>query len=141
MDVLLLIPMVIVLVVLFFYLGWMFNSKIGKKSIASAEERAKQIISEAQKESNNTKREKLLEVKDEWYKKKVEFDTEINQKRQKIGNLEKQLNTREENIEKKFDLVIKKEKELIGAAMCVGIAVIGLFGPATNRLGLEQLNA
>jgi ribonuclease Y len=89
----------------------MFNSKIGKKSIASAEERAKQIISEAQKESNNTKREKLLEVKDEWYKKKVEFDTEINQKRQKIGNLEKQLNTREENIEKKFDLVIKKEKE------------------------------
>jgi len=29
----------------------------------------------------------------------------------------------------------------IGAAMCVGIAVIGLFGPATNRLGLEQLNA
>ncbi|MGA7720793.1 MAG: ribonuclease Y [Ignavibacteriaceae bacterium] len=111
MDVLLLIPMVIVLVVLFFYLGWMFNSKIGKKSIASAEERAKQIISEAQKESNNTKREKLLEVKDEWYKKKVEFDTEINQKRQKIGNLEKQLNTREENIEKKFDLVIKKEKE------------------------------
>jgi len=111
MDVLLLIPMVIVLVVLFFYLGWMFNSKIGKKSIASAEERAKQIISEAQKESNNTKREKLLEVKDEWYKKKVEFDTEINQKRQKIGNLEKQLNTREENIEKKFDLIIKKEKE------------------------------
>jgi ribonuclease Y len=103
--------MVIVLVVLFFYLGWLFNSKIGKKSIASAEERAKQIISEAQKESNNTKREKLLEVKDEWYKKKVEFDTEINQKRQKIGNLEKQLNTREENIEKKFDLVIKKEKE------------------------------
>jgi ribonuclease Y len=89
----------------------MFNSKIGKKSIASAEERAKQIISEAQKESNNTKREKLLEVKDEWYKKKVEFDTEINQKRQKIGNLEKQLNTREENIEKKFDLIIKKEKE------------------------------
>ena len=111
MDVLLLIPMVIVLVVLFFYLGWMFNSKIGKKSIASAEERAKQIISEAQKESNNTKREKLLEVKDEWYKKKVEFDTEINQKRQKIGNLEKQLNTREENIEKNFDLIIKKEKE------------------------------
>ena len=111
MDVLLLIPMVIVLVVLFFYLGWMFNSRIGKKSLVSAEERAKQVISEAQKEANNIKREKLLEVKDEWYKKKVEFDIEVNQKRQKIGNLEKQLNVREENIEKKFDLVIKKEKD------------------------------
>ncbi len=111
MDVLILIPMVIVLVVLFFYLGWLFNSKIGKKSIIASEEKAKQIVSEAQKESINIKREKLLEVKDEWYKKKVEFDNEINQKRQKITNLEKQLNTREENIEKKFDLVIKKEKE------------------------------
>ena len=111
MDVIILIPMVIVLVVLFFYLGWLFNSKIGKKSLVSADEKAKQIITEAQKEANNIKREKLLEVKDEWYKKKVEFDNEVNQKRQKIGNLEKQLNNREENIERKFDLVIKKERE------------------------------
>ena len=111
MDVIVLIPMVIVLVVLFFYLGWLFNSKIGKKSLVSADEKAKQIITEAQKEANNIKREKLLEVKDEWYKKKVEFDNEVNQKRQKINNLEKQLNNREENIEKKFDLVIKKERD------------------------------
>ncbi|HKJ80740.1 MAG TPA: ribonuclease Y [Ignavibacteriaceae bacterium] len=112
LDILILIPMAVVLVVLFFYLGWMFNSKIGKKSLLSAEEKANQIIADAQKEANNTKREKLLEVKDEWYKKKVEFDNEVNQKRQKISNLEKQLGIREENIEKKFDLVIKKEKEI-----------------------------
>jgi ribonuclease Y len=111
MDPLLLIPMVIFLVVIFFYLGWLINSKIGKKSIVSSEERAKQIISDAQKEANNIKREKLLEVKDEWYKKKIEFDTEVNQKRQKIGTIEKQLTVREENIEKKFDLVIKKERD------------------------------
>jgi ribonuclease Y len=111
MDSILLIAMAIVLVVVFFYLGWMFNSKVGKKSITSAEERAKQIISDSQKESNNLKREKLLEVKDEWYKKKTEFDSEVQQKRQKISNLEKQLAAREENIEKKFELVIKKERE------------------------------
>jgi ribonucrease Y len=111
MDVLLLIPMVIVLVVIFFYFGWWFNSRIGKKSLVSAEDRAKQVVEDAQKEANNLKREKLLEVKDEWYKKKVEFDNEINQKRQKLSHLEKQLITREENIEKKFDIVIKKEKE------------------------------
>jgi ribonuclease Y len=140
MDVLLLIPMVIVLVVLFFYLGWMFNSKIGKKSIASAEERAKQIISDAQKEANNTKREKLLEVKDEWYKKKMEFDTEINQKRQKIGNIEKQLNTREENIEKKFDLVIKKEKESkqIEKELTDLKKNIELKAAEIDKLGIEQ---
>ncbi len=111
MDIVLLIPMSIILVVVFFYLGWMFNSKLGKKSIASSEERAKQIIDDAQKEANNLKREKLLEVKDEWYKKKTEFDAEVQQKRQKVSNLEKQLTAREESTEKKFDFVIKKEKE------------------------------
>lgn len=111
MEDVLLIPMAIILVVVFFYLGWLFNSKVGKKSISSATERAKQIISNAEKEVNNLKREKLLEVKDEWYKKKTEFDHEVNQKRQKLANIEKQLIAREENSDKKFDLTLKKEKE------------------------------
>jgi ribonuclease Y len=104
--------MIAVLLALFFYLGWWFNSKVGKKSIASAEARAEQIIQDAQKEANNLKREKLLEVKDEWYKKKVEFDNEVNQKKQKLANLEKQLITREENSEKRYDLIIQKEREV-----------------------------
>ncbi len=107
-----LIPIVIALVALFFYLGWLFNSKVGKNSIVNAEERAKQIIEDTKKEANNLKREKLIEVKDEWYKKKVEFDTEVNQKRQKLSNIEKQLAAREENIDKKFDQALHKEKEL-----------------------------
>ena len=112
MDLIIIIPMVVVLIVLFFYLGWMFNSKVGKKSITAAEEKAEQLIQDAKKETANLKREKLLEVKDEWYKKKIEFDTEINQKKQKLSNLEKQIQQREENSEKKFDLVLQKEKEL-----------------------------
>jgi ribonuclease Y len=111
MDTILLIPMAIIFVVVFFYLGWMFNSKVGKRSISSAEERVKQILNDAQKEANNLKREKLLEVKDGWYRKKSEFDAEVQQKRQKLLNLEKQLAAREENTEKKFEIVIKKEKE------------------------------
>ncbi len=111
MDDVVLIPMIFVLGVLIFYLGWMFNTKIGKKSLVSAEERAKQIIVDAQKEANNLKREKLLEVKDEWYKKKQEFDGEVNQKRQKTQNIEKQISIREENLEKKFDIIVKKERE------------------------------
>ena len=106
-----LIPTVIFLIVLFFFFGWYLNTKVGKKSLSAAEEKAKQIINDAQKESQNLKREKLLEVKDEWYKKKLDFDNDLNQKKQKYSNIEKQLSAREENIEKKFDLVLKKEKE------------------------------
>ena len=111
MDTIIQIFIVVGLVSLFFYLGWLFNSKIGAKSLVSADERAKLLIADAEKEAKNLKREKLLEVKDEWYKKKIEFDSEINRKRQKMSNLEKQLSNREENTERKLDLVLQKERQ------------------------------
>lgn len=111
MSPILLIVIAVGLVVVFFYLGWHFNSRVGKKSLLSAEENAKRILADAEKEAKNIKREKLLEVKDEWYKKKIDFDNEINQKRQKLSNFEKQLATREENTEKKLELVLQKERE------------------------------
>jgi len=111
MDTIIQIVIVVGLVSLFFYLGWLFNSKIGTKSLVSADERAKQLIIDAEKEAKNLKREKLLEVKDEWYKKKIGFDSEINRKRQKMSNLEKQLSIREENTERKLDLVLQKERQ------------------------------
>jgi ribonuclease Y len=103
--------MLVVVIIVFFYLGWLINSKIGKKSIIAAEEQSKKIIEDADKDAKNIKREKLLEVKDEWYKKKTEFDKEVQQKRQKVSALEKQIQLREENSEKKFDLVLQKERE------------------------------
>jgi ribonuclease Y len=112
MDLIIILPIVIVLLPLAAWLGWFFNSKFGKNSINAAAEKAESIIQDAKKEAANIKREKLLEVKDEWYKKKIEFDTEVNQKKQKLSNLEKQLQQREESSEKKFELVLQKEKEL-----------------------------
>jgi ribonuclease Y len=112
MDLIIVVPIIVVLIPLFAWLGWFFNSKFGKNSINAAAEKSEQLIQDAKKEAANLKREKLLEVKDEWYKKKIEFDTEVNQKKQKLSNLEKQIQQREENSEKKFELVLQKEKEL-----------------------------
>jgi ribonuclease Y len=112
MELIIIVPIIVVLIPLFAWLGWFFNSKFGKNSINAAAEKSEQLIQDAKKEAANLKREKLLEVKDEWYKKKIEFDTEVNQKKQKLSNLEKQIQQREENSEKKFELVLQKEKEL-----------------------------
>jgi len=114
MDVYVLIPMVAFLAGVAFYAGWRLSTRSGENKISSAEERAKKIIENSEKEANSAKREKLLEVKDEWYKKKQEFDTDANTKRNKLQAYEKQLNGREENIERKVELVNKKEKEAQG---------------------------
>ena len=95
-----------------FFMGWSLNARSGQNKIMDAQERAKKIVEGAEKESITTKREKLLEVKDEWYKKKKEFEADAQAKRSKQQAYEKQLNNREENLEKKLDLLTKKESTL-----------------------------
>jgi ribonucrease Y len=94
-----------------FFLGWFLNSRSGQNKIASAEERASQIIEDSKKEAASLKKEKLIEIKDEWYKKKQDYDNEVNSKRNKLLAHEKQLNQREENFDKKVDVINKKEQE------------------------------
>src|SRR5436309_15639753 len=79
-----LIPGLTLLVGACFALGWFVSVRAGKNKVESAQDRAAKIISEAEKDAGNLKKEKLLEVKDEWYKKKQQFDQEANAKRGKI---------------------------------------------------------
>ena len=112
MEIYVIIPMIVVTAGLTFYFGWHLNARSGQNKITSAEERAKRIIEEAEKEANTLKREKLLEAKDEWYKRKKEFEAEAQSKKSKAQVFEKQLIAREENVDRKLDLLSKKEVAL-----------------------------
>jgi ribonuclease Y len=125
-DLVIVLIIVVVVAVLSFLLGWLINSKIGKNSIVNANDQAKKILEDAEKESKHIKREKLLEVKDEWLKKKQEFDIDVNQKKQKLANHEKQLETREENLEKKYEMVTQREKVLKDSEKTVSTQKIDL---------------
>lgn len=104
---------VISVAVLFaFLLGWFFHSKIEEKKIGTAEARAQKIIEDAEREANNIKKEKLLEVRDEWFKKKQEFEAEVNQIKQKLQSYEKQLLSKEEKLNERSEELNKREREL-----------------------------
>jgi ribonuclease Y len=94
-----------------FLLGWLVCSRIGQKKVGSAREVAKKVLADAEKEAETVKREKLIEVRDEWYNKKKEFDAEVQNKRSKFQAQEKALEGREQNIDRKVDLLAKKERE------------------------------
>ncbi|HTX98843.1 MAG TPA: ribonuclease Y [Bacteroidota bacterium] len=94
-------------------IGWLSNARNGQNKITSAKEVARKIIDDAAKEADTLKREKLLEVKDEWYQKKKEFDTDVQSKRTKLQAQEKALEIREENIDRKVELLGKKEREQV----------------------------
>jgi ribonucrease Y len=109
MELWIFIPIVVITAGLTFYAGWYLNAKSGQNKITNAHERAKRILEDAEKDGNTLKREKLLEAKDEWYKKKKEFEADVQSKKNKLQAFEKQLISREENVDRKLDLLSKKE--------------------------------
>lgn len=95
-----------------FGISYFAGNKINAAKFKDGEIRVANLLKEAEKEAANLKKEKLIEVKEEWHKRKQDFENDAQQKRQKMQAIEKQLKSREENIESKIEQFNKKEKQV-----------------------------
>jgi len=109
----------IVAVLAGFFLGWFLRTKLGKDKVAKAEEYAERIVREARQEAENLKREKLLEANEEIFHRKQELEQQEQRKFAQLKRQEKQLQTRETNLDRKVDILSKKEREIsrLGSAL------------------------
>jgi ribonuclease Y len=103
---------VVIVGIIAFISGWLSNKKIGQAKVANAEKMAEKIIKDAESTVSTLKKEKLLEVKDEWIRHKQNFENETKNRRNELTKLEKQLANREINMDRKVDLLTNKEKKL-----------------------------
>ena len=113
----LLIVMIIVAVVLCaagivvgFNLGVAHRKKIAEAQFGSAEEKAKSIVEEAEKNAIAKKRELMLEAKEENQKLRSSLEAEIKERRSELSRQERRLNQKEENLDKKTDNLERKEQ-------------------------------
>lgn len=106
------IPILFVALAIGFAVGWFLRQKIGQERIAKASQFANKILEEAKTESEDLKKEKLLEAKDEIFRFKQQYDQDYKKKTQEIQRLENQLSQREINLDRKVDVLNKKEREL-----------------------------
>ena len=83
-----------------------------KKELGTAEEKAKQIVEEAEKEAKAKQRELLLEGKEANQKLKAEAESEIKERRKELNSQERRLNQKEENLDRKMDALDKKDHAL-----------------------------
>jgi len=92
--------------------GYFFRKYVAEKKIEDAETKARHILEEAKKEAQDKRREAELEAKDLMHRMRQDFERETKDRRQEIFNLEKRLAQKEENIDRRLDLLEKKEKEI-----------------------------
>lgn len=95
-----------------FTLGQYYRKKFAEKIVGSAEEQSKKIIDDARVNSENKKRELLLEAKEEILRNKNELEKETKLRRVELQRQERRLIQKEENLDKKFSVLEKKEETL-----------------------------
>jgi ribonucrease Y len=95
-----------------FFISLWLGKKVANTKILEAEVKAKSITVDADKEAEAIKKEKLQDVKEEWQRKRKEFDSEIQSRKSKLTNKEKDFKQREIGVEKKLDMILGKERKL-----------------------------
>jgi ribonucrease Y len=95
-----------------FGVGYFVNNKLASRTITESQQRSQSILADAEREAETLKKDRLIEIKDEWYKKKQEYDSHVQSKRDKMQTFEKQVKSREEDINNKVELIDRKEKQL-----------------------------
>jgi len=95
-----------------FGIAWLILRRIGDRKISGAEETAKRMIVEAEKEAEIKKKEALLEAKEEWYGVKSNYERELQNKRNEIQKTERRLGDKENDVDRKLDGLAKRDKDL-----------------------------
>jgi ribonucrease Y len=106
------IPISIIVALVFTAVGYFARRYVAEKKIQDAESQARHIVEQAKKEAEDKRRSGELEAKDQLYRMRQEFERETKDRRLEISNLEKRLGQKEENIDRRLDLLEKKEKEI-----------------------------
>ncbi len=92
--------------------AWFLSRRIGDRKLANADEFAKKIIAEAEKEAAIKKKEVALEAKDEWFKSKANFEKEIQSKKAELAKSEKRSSEREHDLRRKTETFQGREKKI-----------------------------
>ncbi|MBC7331867.1 MAG: ribonuclease Y [Synergistetes bacterium] len=93
-------------------IGYLLRRYLSEKRIKSAEEIAKTILNNAEKEGEKIKREKIQEAKDEIYRLRNEWEREYRERKVELQRFERRILQKEESLERRSEALIRREEEL-----------------------------
>ncbi|MEC2076903.1 ribonuclease Y [Metabacillus fastidiosus] len=89
--------------------GYFVRKSIAEAKIAGATNAAAQILEDARRDADATKKEALLEAKDEIHKLRTEAEQEVRERRNELQKQENRLLQKEENLDRKDESLEKRE--------------------------------
>ena len=92
--------------------GILYRKRVGEAKIGSAEQKAKELVEEGEKQAETAKKEALLSAKEEIMRQKNEMEQEIKERRAEVSRTETRISKKEENLDKKSEQLDKKNEQL-----------------------------
>nr|WP_242848714.1 ribonuclease Y [Neofamilia massiliensis] len=102
----------IIMIVAGVAIGYFIRKSAAEKKIGSAEAHAKNLIIDAERQSESVKKEALLEAKEEIHRMRTEAENENKRRRDENSELEKRLLNKEDQLTKKEDQLDKRATNL-----------------------------
>lgn len=93
-------------------IGYFFRKKVAEGKINSAEELARKIVEDAERNAETAKKELLLEAKEEVHKLRSELEKESRERRSELQRTERRLIQKEEVLDKKSESLENKDEKL-----------------------------
>ncbi len=103
-----------VFAIIIFFAGYLLRWFFAGKKLREAEDRANSLLETAKKETETRKKEIELQSKDMLIKLRQDFERDTDDRRKELNNVEKRILQKEENLDKRVDLLEKKEKDIEG---------------------------
>lgn len=92
--------------------GYIFRKTVGEKAIGSAEQKAKNMILDAENKAETIKKEITIEAKEEAHRMRSEVEREVRDRRAEVQRVEKKIQQKEENLDRKIDNLERKEESI-----------------------------
>ena len=109
------LPMLLVdilLLVVFGFIVYKAIQKATQKKVLFLEKEAEGLVEKAKRDAEATKKESILEAKEEVHRLRNDWDRDSRERRNEIQRLERRILQREESLDKKSDLLEKKEETI-----------------------------
>ena len=109
-SIILMIVIGLVMLVIGILVGYILRKSIGEKTIGNAEQKAKNMILDAENRAETVKKELVLEAKEEAHRQRNDLEKEIRERRNEIQKSERRLIQKEESIDRKLENIEKLEQ-------------------------------
>ena len=94
------------------FIGYIIRKRFGEKTIGSAEQKARNLILDAENKSEVIKKEAQRDAKEEAHRIRSEAERDAKEKRAEVQRAEKRMIQKEENLDRKLENIEKKEENI-----------------------------